>query len=323
MMRGMTRFIAPAVLAVCLLAIPHAQSARNPFLGRWDIATTSQSGRNPQPVTQAQWMELVDEHGTLSGRIQPTGGAVRDMVDARLDGATLLITVAAATASRPATIWQLTASGDTFTGEQKVGEAVTAHLAGQRAPVLNRPMPAAWTAPEALFNGKDLTGWAVVSNPERNKWSARDGDLVNDNPDGGGANLRTTRTFDDFKLHIEVNCPEHGNSGIYLRGRYEIQVGTEGGTQPSHEMGAIYGFFAPAVAMPINLGQWTTFDVTLVGRTVTVLRDGVAIHRNQELPGITGGALDSREGEPGPFFLQGDHQGVLRYRNITVSLPRR
>lgn len=318
----MPRLMLSLVLGLFLFAAPRAQ-APNPFLGRWDIATTTQGARDPRPVTRAQWMEIVDRGGALTGRIQPTGGAVRDIVDATLDGRTLRITVTAAAAGRPATTWQLTSTGDAFTGVQKAGDAITAHLTGARAPRLDRPMPASWTTPEPLFNGRDLTGWDVVSGDAPNKWVARDGELVNDNPDGGGANLRTTRTFDDFKLHVEVNCPEHGNSGIYLRGRYEIQVGTEGGTQPSHEMGAIYGFFAPSVALPMNFGRWTAFDVTLVGRTVTVLRDGTVIHQNLELPGITGGALDSREGEPGPFFLQGDHQGVLRYRNITVSLPRR
>ena len=157
---------------------------------------------------------------------------------------------------------------------------------------------------------------------------ARGGELVNDNPEVPGqtgpaaANIKTTQKWNDFKLHIEVNCPEHGNSGIYLRGRYEVQVGTEGGTEPSHEMGAIYSHFPAAGNLPLGLGKWTTFDITLVGRRVTVIRDGVKIHDNVELPGPTGGALDSNEGEPGPFYLQGDHHGVIRYRNITVAVPK-
>ena len=102
----------------------------------------------------------------------------------------------------------------------------------------------------AIFNGKDLTGWEPIGNVQNNKWVARNGELVNDNPvvEGqrgpGAANIKTTDKWQDFKLHIEVNCPEHGNSGIYLRGRYEIQVGTEGGTQPTHEMGAVYSHYA-------------------------------------------------------------------------------
>jgi hypothetical protein len=179
-------------------------------------------------------------------------------------------------------------------------------------------MPAQWTAPEPIFNGKDLSGWTPGSGVSH--WVAQNGELVNTEK---GANIRTTRTFDDFKLHIEVNCPEHCNSGIFLRGRYEVQIGTEGGTQPSHEMGAIYGYFAAARDMPMGDGKWQIFDITLVGRTVNVVRNGVTIHDRVELPGITGGALDSNEGQPGPFFLQGDHTGGLKYRNITISLPKK
>jgi hypothetical protein len=86
-------------------------------------------------------------------------------------------------------------------------------------------------------------------------------------------------------------------------------------------MGAIYGFFKQAVDLPLKLGEWQSYDVTLVGRTVTVLRNGVKIHDNVEIPGITGGAIDSHEAEPGPIWLQGDHQGLLRFRNITVQTP--
>jgi hypothetical protein len=139
-----------------------------------------------------------------------------------------------------------------------------------------------------------------------------------------GANLRTTRKFDDFKLHIEFNCPENGNSGVYLRGRYEIQVEYEpvGTENKYHMMGSIYGFLAPAVDSPRTPGQWETFDVALVGRYVTIARNGVTTIANQEIPGITGGALDSNEPQPGPFYIQGDHTGGMKYRNITVSLPK-
>ena len=152
---------------------------------------------------------------------------------------------------------------------------------------------------------------------------------MNDNPEQpgqhvhGAANIRTSATFQDFKLHIEVNCPEGGNSGVYLRGRYELQIGTEGGKIPSHEMGAIYSYYPPPAGSKLGLGEWTAFDVTLVGRHVTVLRDGKMYHDNVEIPGPTGGALDSNEAEAGPFYLQGDHHGVIAYRNLTISVPEK
>ncbi len=298
--------------SLLLLALPAFAQGGNAFLGRWDLTLTSPRGSWPQ------WMEIVEKDGKVDGRIQPRGGAVRPIVAAKVEGGHLLITVQAA-GRGPEISWDLTANGDSLSGVQKQGDNADTKIAGVRAPKLDRPMPKAWTAPEPLFNGKDLTGWEPVTNPDKSKWVVKDGTLFNTDR---GSNIRTTKTFQDFKLHIEVNCPEHCNSGIYLRGRDEIQVGTEGGTQPSHEMGALYGFQAPSVDMPMGSGEWQTFDITLVGRHVTVVRNGKTIHDNLEIPGITGGALDSNEAEPGPIFLQGDHDGGMAYRNITISVPK-
>jgi hypothetical protein len=150
---------------------------------------------------------------------------------------------------------------------------------------------------------------------------AEDGVLLNT---AHGANIKTTRKFDDFKLHIEFNCPEDGNSGIYLRGRYEVQVEYEkvDANDRFHSIGAIYGFIAPDAELPRKPGTWETFDITLVGRFVTIVRNKIKTVDNREIPGITGGALDSNEGEPGPFYIQGDHTGGMKYRNITVQLPK-
>jgi hypothetical protein len=186
---------------------------------------------------------------------------------------------------------------------------------------LDRPDPASWTKPESLFNGKDLTGW-VPDNPKINHYKAIGGELVNE---AAGANIGTTRKFEDFKLHIEYNCPNLGNSGVYLRGRDEVQVEYEkpGTNDKFHGMGSLYGFIAPSVDLPPKPGEWESYDITLVGRRVTVIRDGVKTIDNQEIPGITGGAIDSHEGEPGPIYIQGDHTGGMKYRNITISLAQR
>jgi hypothetical protein len=111
---------------------------------------------------------------------------------------------------------------------------------------------------------------------------------------------------------------------VYLRGRYEVQVEYEPADKNDkfHKMGSIYGFIPPAVDVPPRPGQWESYDITLVGRIVTVVRDGVTTIDHQEIPGITGGALDSHEGEPGPLYIQGDHTGGMKYRNIMISLPQ-
>lgn len=285
-----------------------AAAAGNPFAGRWDLTVTGANGQ-----TWPQWMELVDNSGALQVRVQPRSGSVVPVKDVKAEGSHLTLGV-----QRNVT-WDLDVSGDRITGTQK-GTAA-AQIAGVRAPALNRPMPKAWTNPEPIFNGKDLTGWEPTASGATNNWVAENGDLLNQ---AHGANLKTTRKFNDFKLHIEYNCPEEGNSGIYLRGRYEIQVAYEkpGVNDRFHDMGAIYGFIPASVELPRKPGTWETFDVTLVGRRLTVIRDGVKTIDNQEIPGTTGGALDSNEGEPGPFYLQGDHTGGMRYRNITVAVPK-
>ncbi len=293
------------------------------YLGRWDITVTPATG-TPYP----QWLELTGDSGAIAGRLQPRGGAWIPIAAASVDAGKLVVTVQPA-GQRPAVTWELSSvSADQLKGVEKRGDVTGPSLVALRAPVLDRPMPKHWSEPQPLFNGKDLTGWEPIGNVNNNKWIARDGELVNDNPETpgkhgpGAANIKTTAKFQDFKLHIEVNCPEGGNSGIYLRGRYEVQVGTEGGAQPTHEMGAIYSHYPPPAGAENGLGKWTAFDITFVGRHVTVLRDGKMYHDNVEIPGPTGGALDSDEGAPGPFYLQGDHHGVVRYRNITIQVPQ-
>jgi hypothetical protein len=316
------RILGLSFLATALTGSLAAQDSQV-FLGRWDMTVTPATGM-PYP----QWIELMDDHGRIGGRVQPRGGAWHPISSAQLDNGKLIVTLEGGGPST--TTWELTSPAPgKLTGIEKRDQSTGSMLAGVKAPSLDRPVPKSWTKPESLFDGKDLKGWEPVGNTANSKWIARGGELVNDNPEvpgqpnHGAANIKTTGKFQDFKLHIEVNCPDGGNSGIYLRGRYEVQVGTEGGKLPSHEMGAIYSWYPPPEGAANDLGRWTSFDITLVGRHVTVLRDGKMYHDNVEIPGPTGGALDSNEGEPGPFYLQGDHHGVIAYRNITISVPKK
>lgn len=290
-----------------------AQQSGNPFAGRWDITITTPNSTYPG------WMEVTGDANTLQVRVQPRSGSVYPVKEAKIEGGKLLVPVSRAQANRPAMSWEFTAQGDRLSGELKRAGTAAGQLCAMRAPALNRKPPKAWTKPEPLFDGKDLTGWEP-DNPSANHWVAKDGVLLNESK---GANLKSTRKFDDFKLHIEFNCPDRGNSGIYLRGRYEVQVEYEPSEDNFHRMGSIYGMVPVSADLPRKPGQWESFDITLVGRDVTILRNGVKVIDNQEIAGITGGALDSHEGEPGPFYFQGDHTGGMMYRNITISLPRK
>lgn len=291
---------------------PARSQTSNPFAGRWDIVVTAAKETYPD------WMEMVERDGSWQARMQPKGGSVHPVNVVKQDGDHLTLRILAANTKRPESTWELTAAGGRISGEEKHGDQVFAKLMGVRAPELKRAEPKAWSTPKPLFNGRNLDGW-VPDEPDKNHWVAQAGELVNLER---GANLRTTEKFQDFKLHFEVNCPDGGNSGFYLRGRYEIQIAYEKAPDNFHSMGAIYGMIAPSREMPRKPGEWEAFDATLVGRTLTLVRDGVTIIDHQEIAGITGGALDGNEADPGPFYIQGDHTGGLKYRAIRIQVPR-
>lgn len=330
----MKRLCLALFVATAVLIPAPAQRGKSPFAGRWDLTVTASDATYPS------WMEVVEKDGNLEVRAQEREGSVHPVASANVDGSRLMVTVSAAAPARPATdtrpaadarpafTWELTAKGGKLTGVQKRGDIVQGQIAGVQAPALKRAAPKAWTDPEPLFNGKDLTGWVTVNNTNNPRattshWVVKDGELVNE---AQGHNIVTTRKFNDFKLHVEFNLTAGANSGIYLRGRYECQMPPPGARRPgAGGQGpgyAIYGFVSATTGAPGNLGEWRTYDITMVGRSVTLVVNGVKIVDNQEVPGITGGALDSNEGEPGPIYFQGDHTGGIRYRNITISVPK-
>jgi hypothetical protein len=296
-------------LLVALLFVPLLCAADNPFVGRWNFNI----GR------RASWLGITEKNGQMEIWYQPTGGNVYQLHGFRREGNHLWLTVVEANERRPGVVWELDAAGGKLTGTQMREEKPTP-LLGLPAPKLDRPMPKRWTTPEPLFNGRDLSGWEPMGDPSKSHWVVKDGLLVNE---AHGANLRSTRAFNDFRLHFEVLCPDHANSGFYLRGRYEVQLEYEplANNPPERRIGSVYGRIAPERELPRRPGQWETFDVTLVGRTLTVVRNGVTILNGREIEGITGGALDANEADPGPFYIQGDHTGGLKFRNITVAVP--
>lgn len=204
----------------------------------------------------------------------------------------------------------------------------TTTFTGKKLP----PVPAApdlnavkYGEPETLFNGKDLTGWTLINPQQTNGWKVVEGALVNDpvQQEGGPhiryGNLRTEKTFEDFNLKLEVNIPERSNSGVYLRGIYEIQVMDSYKRElDPHNMGAVYSRIKPVVAAEKPAGQWQTMDMTLCDRHITVILNGVKIIDNQPVYGPTGGAMISDVFAPGPIYLQGDH-GKVAYRNIVLT----
>jgi hypothetical protein len=302
-----------ALTAALVVLTPAFSKKESPLLGRWDLTIVSSKGTYPS------WLEISMNGTEAQVRIVGQVASVHAAHDVRLKGMRLTFASTEWFGHEIPVEWKMDLEKSTLKGTQSRSDGVTGDLTGERAPALDRRPPAAWGEPESIFNGTDLSGWEPDG--PNNHWKAENGELVNES---AGANIRTTRKFEDFKLHIEYNCPDQGNSGVYLRGRDEVQVEYEvvGANDKFHGMGSIYGFIAPAVDLPKKPGQWESYDITLVGRHVTVIRDGVKTIDNQEIPGISGGAIDSHEGEPGPLYIQGDHTGGMKYRNITIQLPK-
>jgi hypothetical protein len=210
-----------------------------------------------------------------------------------------------------------TIDGNELSGSMTYPDGKQVRVTGKRAPSLRRQATPEWGAPMRLFNGTTLSGWHVVGGT--NRWQAANGVLRNSE---SGGNLVTDRSFSDFKLHLEFRYPKGSNSGVYLRGRYEVQIADSVPVEPVNDLlGGVYGFIAPSEVVNAKPNEWHTYDIMLVGRTITIVANGKMVICNQEIPGITGGALDSDEGAPGPLMLQGDH-GVIEYRNIVLTPAR-
>ena len=279
------------------------------ILGRWDI-TVNISGRD-----FPSWLE-VNRSGirTLVGEFVGTGGSARPVSKVNFSDGKLSFSIP------PQWEWQsndlnfeATLQGDSLVGVITLPDGRKCNCTAVHAPYLKRTTAPVWGKSTKLFNGTDLKGWHASG--QTNQWVVENGILKSPKP---GSNIISDATFTDFKLHVEFRVPVEGNSGVYLRGRYEVQIADyEKESSQKVQLGCIYGFIAPT-EIRAKPGQWQTYDITLTGRMVTVVLDGETIICNREIPGITGGALNSHEGEPGPIMLQGDHHPI-EYRNIVIT----
>jgi hypothetical protein len=298
----------------CVFAADDEQPAklRQLIVGRWDITVQTPDGSYPS------WLEVRRSgYTTLVGSFVGQFGSARPIARVEFENGRLRFSVPPQWEKRKEDVrFEGRLEGDALRGEttDDAGRQVT--WTARRAPSLQRPQPPRWGKPIELLNGKDLAGWKPRTAGTKNGWVVRDGILVNAEP---GNDLITERKFVDFKLQAEFRYPRRSNSGIYLRGRYEVQIEDNYGEEAdSHKIGGIYGFLTPSVNAGRKAGEWQTVDITLVGRVVTVVLNGERIIDRQTIPGMTGGALDSDEGSPGPILLQGDH-GPVEFRRLTVT----
>ena len=327
--------LAPTLLvaSLCAITFPRANAAENSFLGNWALSL---------PDRQPGWLGVETDGSGIKAEMLWVSGSVFPLDSARLENGKLVLTRNHETDGKtpdgkPAKIKFTETITATLDSQSLKLVSVTpkadgqgenrAEFSGKRLP----PMPSApdltkvkFGEPIVLFNGTNLDGWRLVEKNAVNGWSIHDGILSNNpkqeegKPHKNFGNLRNDAEFEDFSLHAEARVHKDGNSGIYLRGIYEVQVYDSFGKPPdSHNMGAIYSRITPTGSAEKPAGEWQTLDITFVDRHATVVLNGVKIIDNQPVFGPTGGALWPEVDRPGPIYLQGDH-AAIEYRNLML-----
>jgi hypothetical protein len=295
---------------VMIAAVVSIGAQQNPYAGRWNLTGTGEDGG-------VYWLEIKDDGGQLTGMFLNRGGSPVKLATVKVENGELFFQ-GAPPQRGSAPEYRARMKGDKLAGTIK-SPARTIEFIGVRPPK--------WAAFDAnavhkmgkaveLFDGKSMDAWDVTDKNKPSGWSVIDGAMTN-TPHAN--NLVSKQKFQDFKIHAEYKLEQNSNSGIYLRGRYELQVLDDyGKPTESHGHMSIYAWKAPLVNASKPAGEWQAMDATIVGNKVTVFLNGTKVHDNATLEAITGGALDANETEPGPIMIQGDHEKVT-YRKVTVT----
>lgn len=282
-------------------------AAESDFIGRWNLTLLEVDGY------ASAWLEIkpnVSEN--KSGQLVWIFGGAEPLEDVSIAGNVL-------TFSHPFMGKRLH-----FTAryaEDSLSGTATDHSSsirwiGVRAPDLRTPIALRQGAPLAIFTGHTLSGWTLRNGSLPYCWHTEEGILFNDQ---SCADLKSNVDFMNFHLRLEFRLDDEGGSGVYLRGRYEVQIANDGNGQPSpRSTGAIFGHIAPILSAGKKPGEWQTLEVTLIGREVTVRLNNHIVIAGEQIPGPTGAAIDSDEGRPGPIMLQGDH-GRVSFRDIVIT----
>lgn len=299
----------PFILFVILVGTSFMLHAQNKLEGRWNLIIEKDGQQLPS------WLEI--EHSgtkTLVGRFVYAFGSARPVAVVNVVNGKFNFSIPPQWEPGDRNMdFEGELTGETLKGTMTYTDGKQYTWTGTRAPLLKRTSEPVWGQSITLFNGKDLKGWKAMG---PNQWIVENGILRSLK---SGSNLVSEQTFTDFKLHVEFRYEKGSNSGVYLRGRYEVQIEDDKGKEPwKNYLGGVYGFLTPSVMAAKDAGEWQSYDITLVGRMITVVANGITIINNQSIPGITGGAIDNHESEPGPIMFQGDH-GPIDFRNIVIT----
>jgi hypothetical protein len=313
-MRTHTANLSLGILSVMLAfaALLPLNAQTQGFLGRWNMTGTGSD------ANRVYWLEVTEQGGQLKGMFLNRSSSPLALASVKVENGTLIFQLPAGRDNKPGPEFRARLEGGKLIGTVPDRDR-TINWVGVRPP----KWPAAdangkhsYGTPVALFDGKTLDAFVPQTGDKIQNWSVADGIATNTPP---SSNLVSKEKFKDFRIQAEYKLAEGSNSGIYLRGRYELQVLDDfGKPADSHSHMAIYGWTAPRINASKPTGEWQTMEAVLVGNRVTVTLNGQKVHDNAEIQAITGGALDSDEAAPGPIMLQGDHAKVW-YRKVTVT----
>lgn len=308
------------MLILILLLLAGAGSAQSPapttpFLGRWDITGEGRFS------SQVYWLEVREENGRLTGTFLNRRGSVLPLPEIAIADGELVFSIGARP-GQPKPVHRARVEEGRLLGRLSSGVPETEEIPwiGLRPPQWGDQNASdkrhRFGTPVQLFNGENLQNW-LLQDPERPAgWTVADGVMTNE---AKANNLISKHQFENFRIQAEYRIEPKSNSGIFLRGRYELQVVDDFGQEASilgHA--ALYSRVKPVANASLAPGQWQTIEAVIIGNRLTVTLNGRRVHDNIAIDGITGGALDSREGAPGPIMIQGDH-GKVAFRKIVVT----
>lgn len=301
---------------VCLLLLFTGGNAQtNPFLGKWDITGEGRYGN------YTYWLEIREENGQLSGTFLNRRGSVLPLPEVAISDGELVFSIGAAP-GQPKPVHRARVEEGRLLGRLITGVADAEEIPwiGLRSPQWGDHNASdkrhRYGTPVQLFNGENLQNWLLQDQERPSGWTIVDGAMTNE---AKANNLISKHQFEDFRVIAEYKIEPKSNSGIFLRGRYEVQVVDDAGQEAS-KLGhaALYSRVKPTLNASLPAGVWQTLEAIIVGNRLTVTLNGKRVHDNIVIEGITGGALDSREASPGPIMIQGDH-GKVTFRRLVVT----
>ena len=260
-----------AVASLGLWGLSYAQitpAAQTPsakaLLGRWDLTLQAPDGEHPS------WIEISENNGTIAALFTGRWGNARPLPKVEIDGnAIMFVSPKDEESSKEDVVFKGALNGGRLSGTITGFEGPEWKWTGVRAPSLKRTGTPQWGEPVELFDGKDLAGWRQ-SRPGQPDWTVKDGNMVSP---GNGPEIISDRKFGDFELHVEFNCGKDSNSGVIcaVATRYRSNpASVPSRRQPSHRRRLRLS--CSCSELPCTPDKWQTFNITLIGRHVTVVQ---------------------------------------------------